>query len=134
MTLGKIKQRHEAAVRQSPFAKKLKKTTKNTSTDSKLQFRTRKSRPGFTTNSPQEKTRRRLEPPSHQTVQSKNGFTVGDQVRCVWKSDGKRASFVGKLVEIRVDGGKDFYFTMKDRGGILFDYYTKLCKLTHATR
>jgi len=111
MSLGKLKKRHEAAVKSSPFAKKLaarKSSTINQKT--RLEYR-------------------------RTTAKIMNGFRLGDSVKCVWKYDPSygrgNGTFTGTLIEIRPDkNDAEFFFTLRDKHGVILDHYTPMCKLT----
>lgn len=154
MSLGTIKNRHEKAINDSPFARKLAarksseitQTNSSMLTESKIQFRTGRRRPLSTatklnSSTDWKKTTKldgKIQKPTSKNsvmkLQAMNGFRLGDWLECIWKYDrsyGKgHGQFVGCLEEIREDkGGKGFFFTLRDKYGVLFDQYTPMCKL-----
>jgi len=143
MTLGKIKKRHEAAVRESPLAKRLaaKKNTKDISTEPKIEFRTGKNQPWASSKksgqltSKHTKTKSSARKALPAATKTMNGFRLGDSVKCTWKYDPSygrgNGTFTGILVEIRPDrGSTEFFFTLRDKHGVILDQYTPMCKLT----
>jgi len=145
MSLGTIKNRHQKAVRSSPFAEALKSKRKNNSTTAKqkctstdshsIQFRTGRSRPSISSTASKNLTNAGINGRNTRRLATSMGkFKLGDLLKCEWNYGpaygGGSGTFVGKLIEIRLDKHKGrFFFTLKDKQGVILDQYTPMCKL-----
>jgi len=190
MSLGTIKNRHQKAVKSSPFARKLAakkklslmestlpdeqglsrkvnrlRNSKSTTTESTLprtqtantnlsrlkaskesiQFRTGRSRAwSIQTKSKSEVVRQKTlgsgkSGRKRKAITSMYGINLGDYVECIWKLNpayGRgQGRFVGTLENIRPDDNdKEFFFTLRDKFGVVLDQYTPLCKLRKVKR
>lgn len=152
MSLGTIKNRHQKAVRSSPFALKLSRKKKKSNSESSknyistkkknqssyIRFRTGQSRPSISRQTL--RLSKNMSPVGSAqnsglpTTDRMNKFKLGDWLECSWKDSvaysRSAGKFVGKLVEIRSSHDTTkFFFTLQNKQGVVLDQYTPMCKL-----